>query len=302
MKKTFNLNEEIICDFKVTKERKKVWKVELDLLNEFIRVCDKYNLHYAMDGGSMLGAVRHNGIIPWDDDIDVLMLRADYNKLLEIASKEFNEPYFFQNPYNDQIYRSHSQLRNSNTTGILPDEINYKYNQGIFIDIFPLDEYPKGKIRCKIHEFRCTFLSKVLGSYIKNLNGNKNWKTKIISPFVKIIGYKKLYKHYEDVCSKYNGKGSKELSEISFLHKVGETGCLTEQETLDTIDMPFENMTVKVPRNYDKYLKTLYGDYNAFVKGQSSHGKIYFSTNIPYKEFIKDVKKNIINPKDYILS
>ena len=95
----FNLEEEIICNFRVSSKRKKVWKVELDLLNNFIEICNKYKLTYFAIGGTLLGAIRHKGFIPWDDDIDIGMPREDYNKLLEIAKKEFKNPIFFQTPY-----------------------------------------------------------------------------------------------------------------------------------------------------------------------------------------------------------
>ena len=86
-------DEEIRCDFLVTKERKKIWAIGLDLLLEFDRVCKKYNLSYFLIHGSLLGAIRHNGFIPWDDDIDVAMLRSDYNNLMNIAAKEFSNQY-----------------------------------------------------------------------------------------------------------------------------------------------------------------------------------------------------------------
>lgn len=77
------------------------------MLREFIRVCDKHNLHYFLDSGSLLGAVRHKGFIPWDD-IDIVMLRDEYDKLLKIAADEFKAPYEFQSPYHiDNYYRVH---------------------------------------------------------------------------------------------------------------------------------------------------------------------------------------------------
>ena len=129
----------------VSKETKEIWAVELDLLNEFIRVCDKYQIKYYADGGTILGAVRHGGFIPWDDDIDLVMKRGEFNRLNKIASSEFKYPYFWQTEETDPgSFRGHAQLRNSLTTGILKAEADYKYkfNQGIFIDVFPMDYIP----------------------------------------------------------------------------------------------------------------------------------------------------------------
>ena len=80
--------------YKVSPKREKVWKIELDILMELDRICRKFGLRYFLDSGTLLGAVRHKGFIPWDDDIDLLMPRKDYDKLIEIASQELSFPYY----------------------------------------------------------------------------------------------------------------------------------------------------------------------------------------------------------------
>ena len=90
------LDEETRCGFTISEKLKEVWAVELDLLSEFDRVCKKYGIKYIASGGTMLGAARHHGFIPWDDDVDLMMMRDEYDKLCEIAPTEFKHPYFFQ--------------------------------------------------------------------------------------------------------------------------------------------------------------------------------------------------------------
>ena len=80
---------EIRCGYYVSDSMKKVWAIELDLIRKFVEVCDKHGLRYFMDGGTLLGAVRHQGFIPWDDDADMIMPREDYNKLWYVAAEEF---------------------------------------------------------------------------------------------------------------------------------------------------------------------------------------------------------------------
>ena len=98
---SFNLNEEVMDGHTVTADMKKLWAVEMDLAKKLLEVCKKYNLKIWAEGGTLLGAVRHKGFIPWDDDLDFVMMRDDFEKLIEIGPKEFNEPYFLQTIYNN---------------------------------------------------------------------------------------------------------------------------------------------------------------------------------------------------------
>lgn len=136
------------CGYKISPLMKKVWAVELDLLNEFIRVCKKNQLRYCAIGGTLLGAIRHQGFIPWDDDIDIAMHREDYDRLQKIAQVEFKKPYFYQDEYSEPgILYGHAKLRNNETTAISPGYLDEEhgtvaFSAGIFIDIFPLDNIP----------------------------------------------------------------------------------------------------------------------------------------------------------------
>ena len=291
-KKEFNLNEEIICGYKVTTKMKKVWKVELDLLEKFIKVCEKYDLQYFITAGSLLGVIRHGGFIPWDDDIDIGMLRQDYDKLLNIAKKEFKDPYFFQTPYTDNIYRGHAQLRNSNTSSILPNEINCNFNQGIFIDIFPYDEYPKHKWQFLIQKYKLKCYNRIFMNYF--LSNHESLKSKAFNMVNKIIFLiipsHKLYKHYEKICSKYNDRGNGMVSNLSF--KYGREKYAHKKEYfMDLTDAKFENVKVKIPKEYDKILSKQYGNYNEFKIGTSTHGKLYLSADIPYQKYLKKLRQ-----------
>lgn len=109
---------EVRCDFLVDENRKKIWAIELDLLIKFDAVCKKHNLKYFLMYGSLLGAVRHKGFIPWDDVLDVAMPKEDYEKFLTLAN-EFDHPYFLQTPYTDNGYFfSFAKLINDNTSAI----------------------------------------------------------------------------------------------------------------------------------------------------------------------------------------
>ena len=128
----------------VTAEKQELFSVLLDLLKELNRVCSENDITYYAFGGTMLGAIRHKGFIPWDDDVDIILPRKDYDRLKEVADKgAFGEPYFFQSPSTDKGYpKGFCRLRNSNTTEIPYDDVAMNCNRGIFIDIFPLDILP----------------------------------------------------------------------------------------------------------------------------------------------------------------
>ena len=123
------LEEENRDGFLVDKKRKQVWAVELDLFAKFISVCNKYQLKYYADAGTLLGAVRHNGFIPWDDDMDFVMFRDDYDKLCDIGEKEFEYPYFFNNEYSGfGTIRVHFQIISEEHTSELQSHLCISYD------------------------------------------------------------------------------------------------------------------------------------------------------------------------------
>ena len=143
-------NEEIRNDYLVSEKMKKVWYTEIGLYQEFDRFCKIHNLQYYADYGTLLGAVRHKGFIPWDDDMDFTMLRPDYQRMLSLAPAYFDHPFYFQNYHTEtkpaKVY-NFSRLRDERTTCLSKDmDETIIDHPGIFIDIFPLDAAPPIKI------------------------------------------------------------------------------------------------------------------------------------------------------------
>lgn len=118
--------------------------IMLEILKETKRICEKHDIKYWLDAGTLLGCVRHKGFIPWDDDLDIAMLREDYNKFKKIAPQELSKDYFFQTKETDKDYNHNfAKIRKKNTLLVEFGETeNENYHQGIFIDIFPFDYYP----------------------------------------------------------------------------------------------------------------------------------------------------------------
>ncbi len=125
----------------------KVWDAEMDVLDQIHKVCEENQLRYTLFYGTLLGAVRHGGFIPWDDDIDIAMPREDYNKLLEIWNDVAPAGYLLQTYYtDDDVVNNFAKIRKDHTTYLQDEsESEKKYHKGIFVDIFPLDRLaPKG--------------------------------------------------------------------------------------------------------------------------------------------------------------
>ena len=279
--------------FLVTKERKEIWAVGLDLLNELDRVCKKHGLQYFVDSGSLIGAVRHKGFIPWDDDIDVIMKRADYDKLSEIAATEFKHPYFLQTAYTDKGYlRGHAQLRNSDTSAMLPKEAKkVPFNQGIFLDIFPIDADSKIKL---FNRTKCWILRKyhAIFNYVYMKEPGKSIKSKLYAKIAEGIrkNPEKASRHFEKICRFVIFK-SNCYDKISYYRRYNKYKYF-ENELFDKVlYVPFENLTVPIPAGYDVTLSRTYGkDYMVPKNIPNCHaqnGALIVSTSESYKEILK---------------
>lgn len=288
------LDEEERCGYKVSKELKKVWAVELDLAKEFLRVCKKYNIKTCAFAGSILGAVRHKGFIPWDDDMDFCLTREEFEKLLMVPAEEFKAPYFLQTPLGDQrFFCPYARLRNSDTTGIITWHKSSDYNNGIYIDIFVLDGFIENKLKYLAQFVRWSILRPILENY----NGNGKvykWSDKIVNAMAKLIGKTKSYEfwlmEYNKVCSMNTSK-TERLSLITHGRWFTSRYCISKKELEDVVLIPFENIEIPVPREYDKVLKRIYGNYMEYPpaeqRGEWHNGKIIFEPDIPYKEYFK---------------
>ena len=288
------LDEEVRCGYTVTEKMKKVWAVELDLLNEFQKICQQYDIKYFAIAGTLLGAVRHQGYIPWDDDIDIVMFREDYDKLVSIAPKEFSEPYdFMVSGKIEHFFRGHAQLRNRMTAGILPSELEQKFsfNQGIWIDIFPLDGVPKENKKARFTYLKLRLMYKFLmnrrSKIHKRLLG-KSMHTFFLC-WEKITGdnFQRAHDRYEAECRRMSEKYNEYVSVVEYLNPPSDKFILEKSDFEQSIEMPFEFISLPVPKGYDNILRIQYGDYMQPVQGASGHGKVILDPERPYTEYLQ---------------
>lgn len=289
--------EEIRQGYRISREMKEVWGASIDMALKFVDVCQRNSLKCWMDSGTLLGAVRHKGFIPWDDDIDFVMLRKDYDKLIKIADKEFKEPYFFQTTYSDDdYYCGHAQLRNMQTASFSRSEMNRNHCKGIDIDIFVLDgfiEYPMLRF---LHRTTTMLIKKSLRGYLSKNGDNKSFGKKLIAGFSKaiysVIPYRKAFALYEQLFRMIDADKSKRVSVIAY--KYSNKRRIRLRSSYESMQwMTFEHISLPAPNNTDDALRCYFGkDYMVPLHFPTAHGHKYMDASHPYSEVEKLLKQD----------
>lgn len=285
------LQEEVRSDYTVSSNMKEVWLFEMEMLDSFIRICNKYDLKWQMVAGSLLGTIRHDGFIPWDDDIDVAMPRPDYDRFLEVAQKELESEYFLQTSLTDPgRCIGYAQIRNSSTSAIdlrYVDEDN-RWNQGIFIDIFVLDGIPSDEQSQKSQKDELLQWNRIYKNAFRPKTSSlreicKKLAAKLIIAFNG--GLKRFYEKREGIYRRYSYESSDLVGMLSFIYD--DKRYRWKREDLEnTTEHKYEFITVKVPVNYEKVLQTSFGDWHICVKGTANHEGLDFDCHKSYNEFL----------------
>ncbi len=264
-------------------------KVEFDLLQCFISICEELGLKYYLVCGSALGAVKYGGFIPWDDDIDVGMPRKDYELFLQKASMILPEYYFLQNTYSEPGYPIiFSKLRDSRTTYIEKSAAKLPIHHGVYIDIFPLDGYPKEKRKQRRLERKKTLYG--LQAYgVFQLK--RKLPARAITWFFKILGYQKRIPRtitkYTKMISSYSIEES--LLICNHGNWQGRLEYASKEQYGEGIFLSFEGLAVRIPEKYDEYLTQKYGDWRAELPKEEQVGHHYYSVcdlEKPYTNYL----------------
>lgn len=250
---------------------RKMQLVELDILKAVVDICKKNGITYYISGGTFLGAVRHKGFIPWDDDVDIAMPRPDYEKFRAIASKALPEPLLYRNfKDDDEIKTCFSRVENKKVrvrdTSAIKEDI-----RSAWIDIFPLDGMPESRVKFFIRKYRLLYL-RLMFQYSQfstlvnqNLPGRPFHERLLINigkviPFEKILDTRKyMYKidrelqriSPQDSVYYMNFLGIYKFKSVMRKDEIYKEGALYE----------FEGDFYNAPKEYDKYLTQIYGDY-----------------------------------------
>lgn len=240
---------------------RKLQMIELEMLQEVDRICKKCNIQYNIIAGTMLGAVRHGGFIPWDDDADVAMLRNEYERFKEACKTELDKTrFYFQDHTNTQGYRwGYGKLRRKETLFLREYQEHMPYEQGVFIDIFPMDNIPDNYFMRCIHNFHCFCIRKILWSQVGKVADKrvlmKGWFTLLSQ-----IPEETIKRHYNRFIEKSNRKQTRLVRMLMFPSPTKDYGY-DRQWYIETEKVLFEGIELQGIKDYDSYLKHCYGDY-----------------------------------------
>lgn len=243
-------------------ELRQLQNIELEMLIELDRICRKCGIKYSLDGGTLLGAVRHKGFIPWDDDIDVIMLREEYVKFRKSCKEDLDRSrFFFQDYRTDPNYRwGYAKLRRKNTKFIRLGQEHLKQNSGVFIDIFVVDNVPDGYLTRRIHHFLCFLIRKTLYSEVGKEN-EKNPLSRAIYQCMSKIPRNAAF-HVRNCLAAPLSRKRTELISHYTLEYPKQCRYGLPRECFDKmIELEFEGRKFPCFQKYDLYLSTYYGDY-----------------------------------------
>ena len=303
------LEPSIVDGYVVRRETKEVWAVNLELLEVFQRLCDRHGLRYFMGFGTLLGAFRHGGFVPWDDDVDLLMPRRDFERLKSFAG-EVKDPYFLQYTGNDVGFwhRGMMKLRHSGTTCIERRHLYADFNQGIALEILPLDHVPDDAALQQKQSMRNSILQRLLWAKLYRtdyqleddhgkVRCSAGWKWRCYRLAAFFFPVKKLeqwlftnWTRYDDIVTKYCA---------IFTNYGGKVAHFCVEDFSDVVWMDFEGLSLPAPRGYWRCLEKHYGkaflDYLP-LEQRKPHHPAYWDVHTSYQESyarLRDLLKNM---------
>ena len=268
-------------------------RTELSLVKEFHRLCEQNNLRYVLAFGTMIGAVRHRGFIPWDDDIDVVMPWDDYCKFAEIANQQINSDYMLFNEKTVSRYSyPFAKLIKKKSSAVFEYPFVHYFNQPIYIDIFPAFYTPNDLRQFKTIQFSNFFWGQT--GRMKTSGPFRHTKRGMIAKagmfafycLNKVFSQEYCYRRMINKASSVARDGAKSWYIGDMYSEINAIGQF--QMPLDVFDnrilMQFEDTELYMPREYDKILRSMYGDYMTLPpeEKRKSHGFKYVSDTISY--------------------
>lgn len=265
-----------------------VKNAQLDLMIELDRICKKYEIPYFMIGGTLIGAIRHDGFIPWDDDIDVGMLWEHYDKLRQACEKELDPAYELHDWHTDP-HSPHPFYKLKIKGTHYHEEISgdSKMDDGIFIDIFPFDNAPDSNFARKVQSVERNVLRKIIlvrcGFALGKGSAIKEAIYKLLRFLSCIRSVPAWKRSYEKMRTRYNRTQTRCVANICGAYAY-EKECQPREVMTDVTDHVFEGRSFRVPVHYHTYLHDCYGDYMQLPPEEKRVG-IHNITNIDLGDY-----------------
>lgn len=253
-------------DIKIIKlddeEKRKMQMIILEILIEFDRICRKHNIPYAIDGGTMLGAVRHKGFIPWDLDADIVIMRKDYERFKDICATELDCKFFLQDYNTDEFYRwGYARLLRNETEYVRAGHEHMKSKNGVFVDIFTMDSVPDNNLLKVFHRAQCFCIRKILWSEVGRVV-HKNFFARKWFWLLSRIPKKTMFTYRNRIATKCNrNENSILIRHMCSPHPKALPYGFPRSYFDELIEYEFEGHYFYGFKDYDSYLRSIYGDY-----------------------------------------
>jgi len=235
--------------------------IQLEMLIEVDRICKKCDIHYNIIAGTLLGAVRHGGYIPWDDDADVAFLRSEYEKFREACKTELDVTrFYFQDHRNTEGYRwGYGKLRRKETVFLREHQEHMPYEQGVFIDIFPLDGVPNNYVKRSWHNFKCFCIRKALWSEVGKIADMSFFARKWYQ-LLSQIPREKIFEDYQKLVDNSNMQDTNMVRILLFPTPNNEYGYYRKWYE-QSMPIEFEKHIFQGIKDYKDYLTFKFGDF-----------------------------------------
>ncbi len=267
--------------FRVSPMMKHCWAAEMEVLTEIDRICKKHGIPYFADWGTLLGAVRHKGFVPWDDDMDIGMKRPDYERFWRAALEELPKGYAVVNAHtNSERKTSDTKIASNMTMQFSPEHLQAFHGcpYVVFVDIFPIDYVP----RVKEEEEMWKDMINIVGCTVLQMDDPEIDRQEIMDTVKMIEGMygvtldetkpvkQQLMLLMEYMCNLY---GPDDADYLTAMHRLigGQPYYVPKEAYDEAIMMPFENIEVPVPVGYDQILTLKYGDYMKMINCGGGH-------------------------------
>ncbi|MGN0342816.1 MAG: phosphorylcholine transferase LicD [Roseburia sp.] len=285
--------DEVRDGFYVPGMMKRAWAASVEVYEDVARICEKHKIQYFADAGTLLGAVRHQGYIPWDDDFDICMKREDYNRFISIAQEELQEGYSLLNIHTEPDYdEMFSRVVNRTQICFEQEHLNkfHGFPFVVGIDIFPLDYIAPSE---EEEQFRCQLVEIVYGIQSAVAASNDSAETDaLIGQVEQLCGVQidrngnicnQLFLLLERLFTLYSSQEASDLALMPIWVERG-TNRFKKEYYRETIKMPFENIEIPVPAMYDAVLKEKYGDYSRLVHNWDTHDYPFYGEQMKILE------------------